>query len=72
MSGRRAPDAPAGPRHLPGRPVRLTDGPLVLVQARGRRATPTLRTPLPVVYIHDETGAGVIDPDAEVRAGIRH
>src|SRR6478672_6194756 len=30
-----------------------------------------LRTPLPVGYVHDETGAVVVDPDAEVAAAIR-
>jgi DNA invertase Pin-like site-specific DNA recombinase len=30
-----------------------------------------LRTPLPVGYVHDELGAVVIDPDAEVQAAIR-
>ena len=30
-----------------------------------------LRTPLPVGYVHDETGEIVIDPDAEVQAAIR-
>src|SRR6185503_16261368 len=29
-----------------------------------------LRTPLPVGYVHDETGAVVVDPDAEVAAAI--
>lgn len=29
-----------------------------------------LRTPLPVGYVHDETGEIVIDPDAEVQAAI--
>ena len=29
-----------------------------------------LRTPLPVGYLHDETGAVVVDPDAEVAAAI--
>src|SRR6476646_3562963 len=30
-----------------------------------------LRVPLPVGYLHDEAGAVVIDPDAEVQAAIR-
>ena len=30
-----------------------------------------LRTPLPVGYVHDDAGAIVIDPDAEVQAAIR-
>ena len=30
-----------------------------------------LRTPLPVGYVHDEAGAVVVDPDAEVQAAIR-
>ncbi len=30
-----------------------------------------LRTPLPVGYVHDDTGEVVIDPDAEVQAAIR-
>jgi DNA invertase Pin-like site-specific DNA recombinase len=30
-----------------------------------------LRTPLPVGYLHDEAGAVVVDPDAEVQAAIR-
>src|SRR5664279_6515731 len=29
-----------------------------------------LRTPLPVGYLHDETGAVIVDPDAEVQAAV--
>jgi len=38
---------------------------------RAAAARGELRTPLPVGYIHDEAGAVVIDPDAEVQAAIR-
>jgi len=37
---------------------------------RAAAARGELRTPLPVGYIHDETGAVVVDPDAEVAAAI--
>ncbi len=38
---------------------------------RAAAARGELRTPLPVGYLHDEQGAVVIDPDAEVAAAIR-
>jgi len=38
---------------------------------RAAAARGELRTPLPVGYVHDETGEIVIDPDAEVQAAIR-
>ena len=38
---------------------------------RAAAARGALRTPLPVGYLHDELGAVVIDPDAEVAAAIR-
>ena len=38
---------------------------------RAAAARGALRTPLPVGYLHDEQGAVVIDPDAEVAAAIR-
>ena len=37
---------------------------------RAAAARGELRTPLPVGYLHDENGAVVIDPDAEVQAAI--
>jgi DNA invertase Pin-like site-specific DNA recombinase len=37
---------------------------------RAAAARGELRTPLPVGYLHDEAGAVVIDPDAEVQAAI--
>ena len=38
---------------------------------RAAAARGALRTPLPVGYLHDELGAVVVDPDAEVAAAIR-
>ena len=38
---------------------------------RAAAARGELRVPLPVGYLHDEAGAVVIDPDAEVQAAIR-
>ena len=38
---------------------------------RAAAARGELRTPLPVGYVHDEPGAVVVDPDAEVEAAIR-
>ena len=38
---------------------------------RAAAARGALRTPLPVGYLHDELGAVVVDPDAEVQAAIR-
>jgi DNA invertase Pin-like site-specific DNA recombinase len=38
---------------------------------RAAAARGELRTPLPVGYVHDETGEIVIDPDAEVQGAIR-
>jgi excisionase family DNA binding protein len=38
---------------------------------RAAAARGELRTPLPVGFIHDDAGAIVIDPDAEVQAAIR-
>ena len=37
---------------------------------RAAAARGELRTPLPVGYLHDETGEVVIDPDAEVQAAV--
>ena len=37
---------------------------------RAAAARGELRTPLPVGYVHDELGAVIVDPDAEVQAAI--